>query len=41
MDSKGKLWFTEYDAAKVGSFNPESEEFKEYNLYLLPLGPMQ
>jgi virginiamycin B lyase len=31
IDSKGKLWFTEYYAAKMGSFNPESEEFKEYN----------
>jgi hypothetical protein len=23
--------FTDYNAAKIGSFNPESEEFKEYN----------
>lgn len=30
IDSEGKLWFTEYNAGKIGSFDPASGEFSEY-----------
>ena len=39
IDGKGKLWFTEYNAARIGSFNPESQEFKEYNTTSPSSGP--
>jgi virginiamycin B lyase len=32
FDSKGILWFGEYENGKVGRFDPKTETFKEYDL---------
>jgi len=37
IDSKGIIWFGEYDTGKLGRFDPKTEKFKEYDL---PTGPL-
>ena len=32
VDSDGMVWFAEFDAGKIGRFDPKSETFKEYQL---------
>jgi virginiamycin B lyase len=39
IDSNGKLWFTEYNAAKIGSFDPKTNEFKEFETTTPDSGP--
>jgi virginiamycin B lyase len=37
IDSKGVIWFGEYDTGKLGRFDMKTEKFKEYDL---PTGPL-
>jgi virginiamycin B lyase len=37
IDSKGIIWFGEYNRGKLGSFDPRTETFHEYDL---PTGPL-
>ncbi|MCS4539002.1 MAG: hypothetical protein HYY67_09115, partial [Thaumarchaeota archaeon] len=30
IDSRGMLWFTEYNVGKIGSFDPKTNQMKEY-----------
>jgi virginiamycin B lyase len=32
IDAEGNVWFCEYEAGKIGRFDPKSETFKEYPL---------
>ena len=37
IDSKGIIWFGEYNRGKIGRFDPQTEMFQEYDL---PTGPL-
>jgi virginiamycin B lyase len=32
IDAQGNVWFCEYEAGKIGRFDPKTETFKEYTL---------
>jgi virginiamycin B lyase len=32
VDTDGMVWFAEFDAGKIGRFDPKTETFKEYQL---------
>jgi virginiamycin B lyase len=38
-ERNGIVWFTEYNAAKIGSFDPKTNEFKEYETTTPGSGP--